>query len=155
MATSSSGVIEGLDTDWHGTIDVVIAASAERVWAVASDWLSFPRRCELVCAEGENGVPGCVRRVQSHNSAFWVAEKLTHIDHRSRFLAYDLVGGNSGIAPGYKAAFQVIAEGESRTRVVWPFMFSSDQASVDTLTDIVTHKVKAHIKELEELAQDY
>lgn len=48
---------------------------------------------------------------------------------------------------------QAIAEGESRTRVVWPFMFSPEQVSVESLTAIVKKKVKAHIKELEQLAQ--
>lgn len=47
----------------------------------------------------------------------------------------------------------MIAE-ESRTRVVWPFMFSPEQVSVDSFTAIVKKKVKAHITELEELAQE-
>lgn len=95
------------DASWHATIEVVIAASVETVWAIASDWLGFPRKCSVECAEGQNGEPGCVRRVQSLSSTFWVAEKLTQIDHESRFLTYDLVGGNSGIDVGYKSAFQV------------------------------------------------
>ncbi|XP_024379738.1 uncharacterized protein [Physcomitrium patens] len=142
------------EDNWHGAIEVVISAPVEKVWAIASDWLKFPRRCSVECAEGENGVPGCVRKVQAHNSSFWVAEKLTEIDHDKRFLTYDLVGGNTGIEIGYRAAFQVIDEGESRTRVVWPFMFSPEQVSVESLISVVKKKVKAHIKELEQLAQD-
>lgn len=138
---------------WHGAIEVVIAAPVEKVWAVASDWLRFPRRCAVECVEGQNGVPGCVRKVKAPNSNFWVAEKLTRIEHERRILAYDLVGGNSGIESGFQAAFQAIAEGEGRTRVVWPFMFSPKQVSVESLTAIVKKKVKAHIKELEQLAQ--
>lgn len=95
------------EDNWHGAIEVVISAPVEKVWAIASDWLKFPRRCSVECAEGENGVPGCVRKVQAHNSSFWVAEKLTKIDHDKRFLTYDLVGGNTGIEIGYRAAFQV------------------------------------------------
>lgn len=95
--------------DWHGAIEVVIAAPVEKVWHIASDWLSFPRKLSVECAEGQNGVPGCVRKLQAPNSNFWVAEKLTGIDHTSRILSYDLVGGNSGIEIGYKAAFQVSA----------------------------------------------
>lgn len=48
---------------------------------------------------------------------------------------------------------QVVAEGESKTRVVWPFMFGPEQVSIESWTAIVKKKVKAHIKELEELAQ--
>lgn len=102
----ASTIIAG-DADWHATIEVVIAASVDKVWAIASDWLRFPRRCSVECVEGQNGQPGCVRRVQAPSSSFWVTEKLTCIDHERRFLAYDLVGGNSGIAVGYKSALQV------------------------------------------------
>lgn len=124
---STVDVIDG-ETEWHGTIDVVIAGSVEKVWAIASDWLSFPRRCSLECAEGENGVPGCVRHVQALSSPFWVAEKLTHIDHHNRFLAYDLVGGNSGIAPGYRAAFQVHFNPINVTKYIHTFPISRMKA---------------------------
>jgi hypothetical protein len=101
------GSICAADDHWHGAIDVVIAAPVEKVWAVASDWLNFPRRLSVECSEGQNGVPGCVRKVRAYGSNFWVAERLTRIDHTSRILSYDLVGGNTGIEVGYKAAFQV------------------------------------------------
>lgn len=140
------------DDDWHATIDVVIAASAEKVWAIASDWLGFPGRSMVECLVGQNHVPGCVRRVQAHNSSFWVTEKLSHIDHQRQILTYDLVGGNSGIAVGYKSAVQVRSEEEGRARVVWQFMFSAAQRNVDSLTAIVERKIRAHITELEELA---
>jgi hypothetical protein len=154
MARQRSRGTSEHEVHWQEAIEVVIAAPVEKVWAVASDWLRFPRlRCSVECAEGQNGVPGCVRTVKAPNSHIWVAEKLTRIDHARRILSYDLVGGNTGIEVGYKAAFHAIAEGESRTRVVWPFMFSPEQVSVDSLTDIVKKKVKAHLKELELLAQ--
>lgn len=95
------------DDNWHATIEVVTAASAENVWAIASNWLGFPRRCMVECLVGQNDVPGCVRRVQALNSSFWVTEKLSQIDHQRKILTYDLVGGNSGIAVGYKSAVQV------------------------------------------------
>lgn len=142
------------DDNWHATIDVVIAASADKVWALASNWLGFPSRCMVECLAGQNYVPGCVRRVQAHNSSFWVTEKLSQIDHQRRILTYDLVGGNSGIDVGYKSALQVMADGESRARVVWHFMFGPEQRNVDSLIAIVEKKIRAHITELEELAQE-
>jgi len=103
-------VSTGADVDsWHGAIEVIISAPVEKVWAIASDWLRFPPRCSVECSEGQNGVPGCVRKVKAPNSNFWVAEKLTRIDHASRIFSYDLVGGNTGIEIGYRAAFQVSA----------------------------------------------
>lgn len=45
-----------------------------------------------------------------------------------------------------------MSEGESRARVVWQFMFSAEQRNVDSLIAIVEKKIRAHIKELEELA---
>ena len=97
-------------TKWHGSIDLIIAAPVEKVWAIGSDWLQFPRRCAVECTEGQSGVPGCVRKVRPHDSSgkYWAAEKLVYIDHHRRIMAYDLVGGNIGIEPGYQAVFQVI-----------------------------------------------
>jgi hypothetical protein len=93
---------------WHGTIDITIAAPLERVWEIGSNWLQFPANCSVECTEGENGVPGCVRKVSPNSSSqYWVAEKLTHIDHAQHILVYDLVGGNTSVQPGYQAAFQV------------------------------------------------
>ena len=49
--------------------------------------------------EGENGVPGCVRKVRprsnnknsnSSNSHYWVTEKLTLIDQERRILRYEI-----------------------------------------------------------------
>ncbi|KAG0561606.1 hypothetical protein KC19_9G077600 [Ceratodon purpureus] len=153
LGSMASTNISAADDHWHGAIDVVIAAPVEKVWEIASDWLKFPRCCSVECSEGENGVPGCVRKVKAYNSNFWVAEKLTRIDHSCRIISYDLVGGNTGIDVGYRASFQAVAEGENKTRVVWPFMFSPEQVCVESWTAIVKKKVKAHIKELEELAQ--
>lgn len=154
LGSMASVSICAADDHWHGAIDIVIAAPVEKVWALASDWLNFPRHFSVECSEGQNGVPGCVRKVRAYGSNFWVAERLTRIDHTSRILSYDLVGGNTGIEVGYKAAFQAVAEGENKTRVVWPFMFSPDQVSIDSWTAVVKTKVKAHVKELEELAQN-
>jgi hypothetical protein len=111
-STSSSGgggEFGDASTKWHGSIDLIIAAPVERVWAIGSDWLQFPRRCVVECTEGQSGVPGCVRKVRPHDSSgkYWAAEKLVYIDHHRRIMAYDLVGGNIGIEPGYQAVFQV------------------------------------------------
>src|SRR4051812_1070256 len=92
LGSMASNIAAG--DNWHASIEVVIAAPVEKVWAIASDWLKFPRSCNVECSEGQNGVPGCVRRVQAYDSSFWVAEKLTQIDHERRIIAYDLVGGN-------------------------------------------------------------
>ena len=105
LGSMASTSISAADDHCHGAIDVVISAPVEKVWAIASDWLNFPRSVE--CFEGENGVPGCVRKVRSYNSDFWVAERLTRMDHNCRILSYDLVDGNIGIEVGYKAAIQV------------------------------------------------
>lgn len=140
--------------NWHGAIEVVIAAPVGKVWAIASNWLNFPRSASVECTGGKSGEPGCVRRVQAKNSNFWVEEILTGIDHDNRILCYDIIGGNSGIASGYKAAIQATAERDSSTRVVWPFKFSSDQLRAESMTPIIKTKVTAHIKELEELAQN-
>lgn len=108
-AMSRNYTVLGADAGtWHYTIDITIAAPLERVWEIASNWLHFPANCSMECTEGENGVPGCVRKVSPTGSShYWVAEKLTHIDHAQHILVYDLVGGNTNIQPGYQAAFQV------------------------------------------------
>jgi len=108
-AMSRNYMIPGAEAgSWHGTIDITIAAPLERVWEIGSNWLQFPANCSVECTEGENGVPGCVRKVSPNSSSqYWVAEKLTHIDHAQHILVYDLVGGNTSVQPGYQAAFQV------------------------------------------------
>lgn len=108
-------ILSGCDGYCHGAINILIAAPVEKVWAISSDWLNFPRqRCLVECVEGENRVPGCVRKVRPRNnnsnsssSHYWVTEKLTYIDQERRILRYDIVGGNMGIDPGYQAGFQV------------------------------------------------
>ena len=105
-----AGILSGCDGYCHGAVNILIAAPVEKVWAISSDWLNFPRqRCSVECVEGENGVPGCVRKVRprNNNSNYWVTEKLTFIDQERRILRYDIVGGNMGIDPGYQAGFQV------------------------------------------------
>lgn len=100
---------------WHYIVEVIVAAPVEKVWEIGSDWLSFPARsCVLECTEGENGLPGCVRKVTVKSRSGspdkerrWVAEKLVHIDHSRHILFYEVVGGNIGLEPGYQAAFQV------------------------------------------------
>lgn len=105
-----AGILSGCDGHCHGAINILIAAPVEKVWAISSDWLNFPRqRCSVECVEGENRVPGCVRKVRprNNNNQYWVTEKLTFIDQERRILRYDIVGGNMGIDPGYQAGFQV------------------------------------------------
>jgi hypothetical protein len=145
---------------WHYIVEVIVAAQVEKVWEIGSDWLSFPARsCVLECTEGENGLPGCVRKVTVKSRSGspdkerrWVAEKLIHIDHSRHILFYDVVGGNIGLEPGYQAAFQVVGEGEGRTRVVWSFRFSPKQAAIEQMTPPIAARITAYIQELETLA---
>lgn len=99
--------IPGDEKGWDGTVDVTIAAPFEKVWEIGSDWLKFPRGFLVDCTEGQNGVPGCVRKLRIKESEKWVAERLTHIDHIKHVFSYDVVGGIIGFEPGYQSSFQV------------------------------------------------
>lgn len=48
---------------------------------------------------------------------------------------------------------QVIEAGDGATRVVWPFRFSPQQPSVESVTPLISERVTGYIKDLELLAQ--
>lgn len=107
MFLSSRNAVSSADDNWYSIIDVMITAFVEDVCVMRSKWLGFTRRCMVECLVGHNIVPLCVRHVQAQKSSLWVYEKLSPVDHDEHIFTFDLVGGNSGIAVGYKSAVQV------------------------------------------------
>jgi len=101
---------------WNGVVEKTISAPLEQVWAVASDFLSFPNLLTIEAVEGENRVAGCTRKVTNlpgrtdTDSAQWAKQKLVEINPEEHVFSYEFLENNTGVDPGYYSTFQVRIE---------------------------------------------
>lgn len=100
-------------SSWNGVVEKSISAPLDKVWDVASDFLSFPNLLTIEPVEGENRVPGCTRKVTNipgrtdTDSAQWAKQKLVEIDADKHVFSYEFLENNTGVEPGYYSTFQV------------------------------------------------
>ncbi len=110
--------------------EIVIEVAPEQVWAAVRDVGAVHRRL----------VPGHVvgtrldgdTRILTFPSGGVVRELIVAVDDEARRLAYAVIEGRMPLAH-HHASFQVFAEGESRSRLVW-------------ITDVLPHELAAEIR---------
>ena len=114
--------------EWNGVVERTISAPLESVWGVASDFLRFPNLLTIEPVEGENGVPGCTRKVSNLPGRTdtlwqqWAKQTLMEIDPHHHLFPYKFLE-NTGVDPGYYSTFQLSQPFSS------PFLSLSDSCS--------------------------
>lgn len=96
--------------------EMVVAASAEKIWEVVRDIGEIHRRlvpgfvtdCRL---EGEGEA-----RIVTFGNGLVVREAIIDLDDTARRLAWSATGGQ---LTHYNASMQVFADGDQRSRMVW------------------------------------
>jgi hypothetical protein len=96
--------------------EMVVAASAEKIWEVVRDIGEIHRRlvpgfvtdCRL---EGEGEA-----RIVTFGNGLVVREAIVDLDDTARRLAWSATGGQLS---HYNASMQVFADGDQRSRMVW------------------------------------
>ena len=96
--------------------EMVVAASAEKIWEVVRDIGEIHRRlvpgfvtdCRL---EGEGEA-----RIVTFGNGLMVREAIVDLDDTARRLAWSATGGQLS---HYNASMQVFADGDQRSRMVW------------------------------------
>jgi len=143
---------------WNGVVEKTICAPLDQVWAVASDFLSFPNLLTIEAVEGENRVAGCTRKVTNlpgrtdTDSAQWAKQKLVEINPEEHVFSYEFLENNTGVDPGYYSTFQAKQEEGGKTIVRWAFRFSPSQAGSDHFVPFIMKGTDLYVQELEKLA---
>lgn len=112
--------------------EIVIDASAERVWDAVRDVGAVHRRLApgfVVDTRLEDGA-----RIVTFANGFVARELIVDVDDRARRVAYSVVEGQP---THHHASMQVLAEGEGRSRLVW-------------ITDLLPHELAPTIRAMVE-----
>ncbi|KAG0585443.1 hypothetical protein KC19_2G011800 [Ceratodon purpureus] len=144
---------------WNEAVEKVIDVPVEKAWAIACDFLGFPSEHidKVENVKGENGLPGCQRKFMYKNQKGgqnFIVEELTAIDAANHKVAYTLVNTDEIVEPGQEAYIQLTSESEGRTRIKWPFRFTSTQVDTEMLSQIYQHLFNTWVGELERRARE-
>ncbi|MET7289758.1 SRPBCC family protein [Streptomyces sp. NPDC005573] len=97
--------------------ETVIEARPEDVWAVIGDFAGGPPRIAPGYVVGTRLVADDVR-VVTFADGLVARERLIALDHAARRIVWAVIGDT--VRPVHdNASFQVVAEGDTRTRLVW------------------------------------
>lgn len=113
LVRMAASVTVAVSSSWNGVVEKSISAPLDKVWDVASDFLSFPNLLTIEAVEGENRVPGCTRKVTNipgrtdTDSTQWAKQKLVEINADEHVFSYEFLENNTGVEPGYYSTFQV------------------------------------------------
>lgn len=113
LVRMAASVTVAVSSSWNGVVEKSISAPLDKVWDVASDFLSFPNLLTIEAVEGENRVPGCTRKVTNipgrtdTDSMQWAKQKLVEINADEHVFSYEFLENNTGVEPGYYSTFQV------------------------------------------------
>ncbi|XP_024400288.1 uncharacterized protein [Physcomitrium patens] len=148
-----------LFTPWNEAVEKVIDAPVEKSWAIAGDFLGFPSQHidKIEHVKGEKGLPGCQRKLLYTNQKGgqnFVVEELVSVDAGEHKVTYKLVETDEIVQPGQEAYIQLTAESEGKTRIKWPFRFTSTQFDREMLTQIYQHLFNTWAGELERRARE-
>ena len=112
---------------------IIINAPADRVWAVAGDFVGLDHWYPLIDSSklilGKNRVVGCIREITRLNGTK-VEEKLTEYDASLMTLTYTYAGGQP-MSSDYFATLTVTDAGDGRSSVVWKARFKRLAYSTD------------------------
>ncbi|EFJ36882.1 hypothetical protein SELMODRAFT_403683 [Selaginella moellendorffii] len=122
---------------WNGTARGRLAAPIEKVWKITSnfgglmEWsrIGAMRSCEI--SEGENGIPGCVRKITAElpdsGGSAEIHETLLELDDENHVLRYTIQAPAVALFDGLRPTLKLL-DRDGSTEIEWGYEVDADPA---------------------------